>query len=69
MKDQSDDPSHHERTLLQQSYISLLSAIITKTNSWLKFQDMAYIICGIKIKNMYDTEINIIYIQSKMTDW
>ena len=24
MKDQSDDPSHHERTLLPQSYISLL---------------------------------------------
>ena len=23
MKDQSDDPSHHERTLLPQSYISL----------------------------------------------
>ena len=25
MKDRSDDPSHHERTLLPQSYISLLS--------------------------------------------
>ena len=25
MKDQSDDPSHHERTLLPRSYISLLS--------------------------------------------
>ena len=24
MKDQSDDPSHHERTLLPRSYISLL---------------------------------------------
>ena len=24
MKDRSDDPSHHERTLLQRSYISLL---------------------------------------------
>ena len=26
MKDRSDDPSHHERTLLPRSYISLLSA-------------------------------------------
>ena len=25
MKDRSDDPSHHERTLLPQSYISLLT--------------------------------------------
>ena len=28
MKDQSDDPSHHERTLLPQSYISLLTEIV-----------------------------------------
>ena len=27
MKDRSDDPSHHERTLLPQSYISLLITI------------------------------------------
>ena len=27
MKDRSDDPSHHERTLLPQSYISLLRTI------------------------------------------
>ena len=27
MKDRSDDPSHHERTLLPRSYISLLSCI------------------------------------------
>ena len=27
MKDRSDDPSHHERKLLPQSYISLLTAI------------------------------------------
>ena len=27
MKDRSDDPSHHERTLLPRSYISLLSLI------------------------------------------
>ena len=26
MKDRSDDPSHHERTLLPQSYISLLAS-------------------------------------------
>ena len=26
MKDRSDDPSHHERTLLPRSYISLLSS-------------------------------------------
>ena len=29
MKDRSDDPSHHERTLLPRSYISLLSPSIT----------------------------------------
>ena len=27
MEDRSDDPSHHERTLLQRSYISLLNAM------------------------------------------
>ena len=27
IKDRSDDPSHHERTLLPQSYISLLAAM------------------------------------------
>ena len=27
MKDRSDDPSHHERTLSPRSYISLVSAI------------------------------------------
>ena len=30
MKDRSDDPSHHERTLLPRSYISLL----TESNVW-----------------------------------
>ena len=29
MKDRPDDPSHHERTLLPQSYISLLITDIT----------------------------------------
>ena len=28
MKDRSDDPSHHERTLLPQSYISLLAGLM-----------------------------------------
>ena len=28
MKDRSDDPSHHERTLLPRSYISLLYGVI-----------------------------------------
>ena len=32
MKDRSDDPSHHERTLLPRSYISLLSSL--KLNSY-----------------------------------
>ena len=27
MKDRSDDPSHHERTLLPRSYISLLGTV------------------------------------------
>ena len=29
MKDRSDDPSHHERTLLPRSYISLLDMTVT----------------------------------------
>ena len=29
MKERSDDPSHHERTLLPRSYISLPSAVVT----------------------------------------
>ena len=28
MKDRSDDPSHHERTLLPRSYISLLETVV-----------------------------------------
>ena len=31
MKDRTDDPSHHERTLLPQSYISLLFCLISDT--------------------------------------
>ena len=30
MKDRSDDPSHHERTLLPRSYISLLESLEMK---------------------------------------
>ena len=30
MKGRSDDPSHHERTLLPRSYISLLQAKVTQ---------------------------------------
>ena len=33
MKDRSDDPSHHERTLLPRSYISLLQTLVTGYNS------------------------------------
>ena len=29
MMDQSDDPSHHERTLLPRSYISLLTCLVS----------------------------------------
>ena len=32
MKDRSDDPSHHERTLLPRSYISLFALVVTLTN-------------------------------------
>ena len=32
MKDRSDNPSHHERTLLPESYISLLHSITSHTN-------------------------------------
>ena len=32
MKDRSDDPSHHERTLLPRSYISLHAREIHKVN-------------------------------------
>ena len=32
MKDRSDDPSHHERTLLPRSYISLLSLKVSLTS-------------------------------------
>ena len=32
MKDRSDDPSHHERTLLPRSYISLHAAMDTNNN-------------------------------------
>ena len=31
MKDRSDDPSHHERTLLPRSYVSLYNAIMSPT--------------------------------------
>ena len=33
MKDRSDDPSHHERTLLPRSYISLLMMIVIMPNN------------------------------------
>ena len=33
MKDRSDDPSHHERTLLPRSYISLLITLVN-TEFW-----------------------------------
>ena len=36
MKDRSDDPSHHERTLLPRSYISLLVV-----------QRLCYLVCGL----------------------
>ena len=42
MKDRSDDPSHHERTLLPQSYISLLlkrKHNINQNQIELKFSD------------------------------
>ena len=38
MKDRSDDPSHHERTLLLQSYISL----------WHTFEGRKYFILGLE---------------------
>ena len=39
MKDRSDDPSHHERTLLPQSYISLLS--------WLEVEGLVNRLCSL----------------------
>ena len=38
MKDRSDDPSHHERTLLPQSYISLCSSVNLFVNITLKIK-------------------------------
>ena len=37
MKDRSDDPSHHEQTLLPRSYISLLLIKKTNTSYMLKY--------------------------------
>ena len=42
MKDQSDDPSHHERTLLPWSYISLLKYSMTMLG------------CGVEIKQLWE---------------
>ena len=36
MKDPSDDPSHHERTLLPRSYISLPGASVSRTAHYYK---------------------------------
>ena len=36
MKDRSDDPSHHERTLLPRSYISLLPELMQRCRFFLK---------------------------------
>ena len=56
IKDHSDDPSHHERTLLPRSYISLPYYARTHTHThsfqpvlhdWCnKGHDMCYIVCG-----------------------
>ena len=40
MKDRSDDPSHHERTLLPRSYISLLTQ--NDLGKWLQLKFTAY---------------------------
>ena len=53
MKDRSDDPSHHERTLLPRSYISLLIQrhlryiVYILTHNW---QDGAFVIVSMYIK-------------------
>ena len=36
MKDRSDDPSHHERTLLPRSYISLIYPLTPVVEHWLE---------------------------------
>ena len=43
MKYRSDDPSHHERTLLPRIYISLL---INKWSIWLKYVRTCYNVKG-----------------------
>ena len=47
MKDRSDDPSHHERTLLPRSYISLLVVVITT---------IIMIIISFSSSSSYDTD-------------
>ena len=49
-KDRSDDPSHHERTLLPRSYISLRRAVMIlfkhKLGTIVKTRGMCYPVCG-----------------------
>ena len=60
MKDRSDDPSHHERTLLPRSYISLLVVIgdynvgmvcYSLTNP-ISFYEMLMVVCVITMTSM-----------------
>ena len=70
MKDRSDDPSHHERTLLPRSYISLLLLYQSKEERKCLFNDAintfiyGYMVSDIMVKDYSDTTwaINIIYL-------
>ena len=47
MKDRSDDPSHHERTLLPRSYTSLPTVRATLTTSWRTLRQLHRLVVGV----------------------